>query len=105
VIQIYPRAVGLSNSFTCYSRVLHIQYIIYNIHARLLSVQAQYNRLYPIKSSLGYYASLVILTVVRLTADKFKPLIFSFSGFTSSNIANICILMSLNDLCLLPLCI
>jgi hypothetical protein len=36
-----------------------------------------------------------------LTAAKFKPLEFPMSGFALSNIANICILMILNDFCLL----
>jgi hypothetical protein len=37
-----------------------------------------------------------------MTASKFKPLIFSVSGFALSNIANIFILMILDDFCLLP---
>jgi hypothetical protein len=35
-----------------------------------------------------------------LTAAKFKPLVFPVSGFALSNIANIFILMILNDFCL-----
>jgi hypothetical protein len=37
-----------------------------------------------------------------MTAAKFKPLIFSVSGFTLSNVANIFIFMILDDFCLLP---
>jgi hypothetical protein len=37
-----------------------------------------------------------------MTAAKFKPLIFSVSGFALSNVANICIFMILDDFCLLP---
>jgi hypothetical protein len=40
-----------------------------------------------------YNMSLITLTVVCLTAAKFKPLIFSMSGFALSNIANIFIVM------------
>jgi hypothetical protein len=40
--------------------------------------------------------------VVHVTAAKFKPLILSMSGFNLSNVANIPIIMILNDLCLLP---
>jgi uncharacterized membrane protein len=32
-----------------------------------------------------------------MTAAKFKPLIFSVSGFALSNVANICIFMILDD--------
>jgi hypothetical protein len=37
-----------------------------------------------------------------MTAAKFKPLIFSVSGFALSYIANISISMMLYDFCLLP---
>jgi hypothetical protein len=40
--------------------------------------------------------------VVRLTAAKFKTLVFPVQGLALSNIANIIILMILNDFCLLP---
>jgi hypothetical protein len=39
--------------------------------------------------------------VVHLTAAKFKPLIFSVSGFAFSDVANIFSYMILYDLCLL----
>jgi hypothetical protein len=40
--------------------------------------------------------------VVGLTATKFKPLIFSVSGFALSYAVNMFVLMILYDLCLLP---
>jgi hypothetical protein len=37
-----------------------------------------------------------------MTAANFKPLMFSVSGFTLSNVQNIFIFMILDDFCLLP---
>jgi hypothetical protein len=51
---------------------------------------------------LCYNGTLVTWTVVCLTAAKFKPLTFSVSGFALSYTANIVILITLCDLCLLP---
>jgi hypothetical protein len=56
----------------------------------------------PILFTLCYNYSLVTLTAVSLTAAKFKPFIFSVSGFALSYAANIFVLMILYDLCLLP---
>jgi hypothetical protein len=42
---------------------------------------------------LCYNSSLVAWTVVRLTAAKFKPVMFSVSGFVLSYAADIVILM------------
>jgi hypothetical protein len=56
----------------------------------------------PISSSFRYNSSLVIRTVICLTAAKFKPLIFSMAGFALSNIANMFVAMIYNDFCLLP---
>jgi hypothetical protein len=42
-----------------------------------------------VTSSLRYHDSLDTCTVLHMTAAKFKPLIFSVSGFTLSNVANI----------------
>jgi hypothetical protein len=56
----------------------------------------------PIVCILCYNGSLVTWRVVSLTAAKFKPLIFSTSGFDLSYIANMFILMILYDFCLLP---
>jgi hypothetical protein len=55
-----------------------------------------------VTSSLRYHNSLHTWTVVHMNAAKFKPLIFSVSGFTLSNVANIFIFMILDDICLLP---
>jgi hypothetical protein len=62
---------------------------VYTTYTRPLSVQAQYSRACSIISSSCYDSSLVIWTVVCLTVTKFKPLIFSVSGFALSNVANI----------------
>jgi hypothetical protein len=51
---------------------------------------------------LCYNGSLVTWTVAILTTAKFKPLIFSVSGFALSYTADMFILMILYDLCLLP---
>jgi hypothetical protein len=58
---------------------------VYTSIQGLLSVQA-------VLISSSYNGSLVTWTVVRFTAAKFKPLIFSVSGFAFSNIVNIFIL-------------
>jgi hypothetical protein len=75
------------------------------IRRRPLSVQAENSTLYHILSSSGYNGSLVTWTVLCLAAAKFKPLVSSMSSFTSSDIANIFILififMILYDFCLL----
>jgi hypothetical protein len=86
--------------FTCIKDNIYLY--IYTIYTRPLSVQAENSRSCPILGSSGYNGSQVTWTVVRLTAAKLKPLVFSFPGFALSNIANICILMILNDFCLLP---
>jgi hypothetical protein len=49
-----------------------------------------------------HLGSLDTLTVVQMTAGKFKPSIFSGLGFALSNVANIFIFMILDDFCLLP---
>jgi hypothetical protein len=51
---------------------------------------------------LCYNGSLVTWTVVSLTTAKFKPLIFSTSGFALSYAVNMFILMILYDFWLLP---
>jgi hypothetical protein len=56
----------------------------------------------PILRILCYNGSSVPWTVVSLTTAKFKPLIFSVSGFAVSYTANTFILMILYDFCLLP---
>jgi hypothetical protein len=71
------------------------QIFVYTLHTRPLSVQAQYSRLCPISSNSCYNGSIITWTVVCLIAAKFNPLIFSVSGFTLSNVANIFIIMNL----------
>jgi hypothetical protein len=56
-------------------------FYLYTIYSRPLSAQAQYSRSFLIICSLRYNSSLDTWTVVRLTAAKFKPLIFSVFGF------------------------
>jgi hypothetical protein len=51
---------------------------------------------------LWYNGSLITCTVVSLTTAKFKPLVFSMSGFALSHTSNMFILMILYDFCLLP---
>jgi hypothetical protein len=77
-----------------------LQYKMYE-YTGPLSVQAQYSRSCSIISSPWYNSSLVTWTVVCLTAAKFKPLIFPEPLFASSNVANMCIFMILNDFCLM----
>jgi hypothetical protein len=72
---------------------------VYAVYTRPLSAQAQYSRSCH---NLHYNSSLETWTVVRLTAAKLKPLIFSALSFALSYIADICILMILYDLYLLP---
>jgi hypothetical protein len=49
-----------------------------------------------------YNGCLVTWSAIRLTIVKLKPLIFSVSGFSYSDVVNICIFMILYDLYLLP---
>jgi hypothetical protein len=55
----------------------------------------------PILRILRYNGSLVTWTVLSLTTVKFKPLIFSMSGFALSYTTNMFILIILYDFCLL----
>jgi hypothetical protein len=52
--------------------------------------------------NLCYNGSLFTWTVISLTTNKFKLLIFPISGFALSYTANMFILMTLYDLCLSP---
>jgi hypothetical protein len=111
---------ALSDKTSCLSLISHFQqylvhcqnlilftfytshmFYVYTIYTRPLSEQAQYSKI-PHHLQLTLHSSLDTWTVVRLTAAKFKPLIFSVLGFTLSYIADICIFMILYDLCLLP---
>jgi hypothetical protein len=78
--------------FTCNAHVCDIYIYIY-IYI-YMSVQAENSRSCSFLSSLGYNGSLVIWTVVRLTAAKFKPLVLSMPGFALSNVSNICIFVT-----------
>jgi hypothetical protein len=49
-----------------------------------MSVQAENSRLCSFLNSLGYNGSVVIWTVVCLTATKFKPLVFLYGIDTDS---------------------
>jgi hypothetical protein len=75
---------------------MYIQYIQELFHSRLGT--ADYAL---VTSSLHYNDNLDTLTVIYMTAAKFKPLIFSVSGFALSNVANILIFMILDGFCLL----
>jgi hypothetical protein len=74
---------------------MYIQYIQGLFQSRLST--ADYAL---VTSSLHYHNSLDTWTVVHMTATKFKPPIFSVSGFALSSVANI--FMILDDFCLLP---
>jgi hypothetical protein len=84
--------------------VLHVTLVYTNVQyvQGLLSVLAWHIKSFPNSCSSCYNGHLVTGTVIRLTAAKLKPLIFSVSGFTFSNDSNICIFMILYGLCLLP---
>jgi hypothetical protein len=79
-----------------YWKFFLLQYIQALCQSRLLKADQ------PVLFTLCYNGSLVTWTVVSLTAAKFKPLIFSVSGFVLPCAANIVILMILYDLCMLP---
>jgi hypothetical protein len=76
---------------------MYIQYIQGLFQSRLST--ADYAL---VTSSLQNNDSLVTWTVIHMTASKFKPLIFSVSGFALSNVSNIFIFMILDDFSLLP---
>jgi hypothetical protein len=62
---------------------------VYTTYTRTVSSHAQYSRSCPIISRSCYNSSLVTWWVVCLTTAKIKPVIFSFSRFALSNVANI----------------
>jgi hypothetical protein len=74
---------------------------MYNIYAASVS-PGVVQQIMPILLTLSYNGNLVTWTVVRFTAAKFKPLIFSMLGFALSYETNILVFMILYDLCLLP---
>jgi hypothetical protein len=90
----------------CQVYVSHIQRVIENSSLYTIykfSVSTGFaEQIMPILRILCHNGSLVTWTVVSLTTAKFKPLIFSMSGFALSCTANMFILMILYDFCLLP---
>jgi hypothetical protein len=81
--------------------ISHVQYVIENssfftTHRSSISTGFT-EQIMPNLHILCYNGSLVIWMVVSLTTAKFKPLIFSMSGFILSYTANIFILMILYD--------
>jgi hypothetical protein len=85
----------------CQMCITNIHWFFFWMYTMPLSVQALQSR-----SCLSYlaYATTtdVTWTVVTWTATKFRPLIFSVSGFALSYTENIFILMIFYDFCLLP---
>jgi hypothetical protein len=86
--------------------VSHIQHVIenssfYTTHKSSVS-PGFVEQIMPILRILCYNGSLITWTVVSLTAAKFKPLIFSMSGFALFYTANMFILMISYYFCLLP---
>jgi hypothetical protein len=77
--------------------VMYIQYI-FKASFSPGSVQ----QIMPYLSSSGYGGNLVTFNGLRLTAAKFKPRILPVPLFALSNIADMCIFITLNDLGLLP---
>jgi hypothetical protein len=84
-------------TFRTYSMLL--KNIPVALYTNPLSVQDFQSR--SCSSYLCYNGSLVTWTVVDLATAKFKPLIFSMSGFTLPYTANMFILMILYDFCVL----
>jgi hypothetical protein len=75
-------------SSTCYSSIW-VLYVLCTIYTNPLSVQGLQRRSCPNSCSPCYNGSLVTWKVVTSTTGKFKPLIFSVSGFALSYAANI----------------
>jgi hypothetical protein len=96
----FTNMLGLSSStciahIACYWKFFLLNYIQVLCLYRLCKA----NHAYLI---LCYNSSLVTWTVVSLTTAKFKPLIFSMSGFALFYTENMFIFMILYDFCLLP---
>jgi hypothetical protein len=88
-------------------RITHIacywKFFLVHIHANKSSVSPGFAKhITSILLIICYNGSLVTWTVVSFTAAKFKPLLFSMSGFAFFYAANMFILMFLYDFCLLP---
>jgi hypothetical protein len=74
---------------------------MYNLYKASVS-PGSVQQIMPYLGSFRYSGILVTWTVVYLTAAKFKPLVFSVTGFAFSNGTNVFIIMILYHLCLLP---
>jgi hypothetical protein len=84
--------------------ISHLQHVsenssFYTSHKNSVSIGFR-QQIMPILHILCYNGTSVTRTVVSLTTVKFKPLVFSTSGFTLSYTANI--FMILDDFSLLP---
>jgi hypothetical protein len=66
-------------------------FYVYAIYTRPLSAQAQYSRSCHNICSSRYNGNLDIWTVVRLTAAKFKPLMFLILWYVDTLVNNSCV--------------
>jgi hypothetical protein len=85
--------------------VAHIAcyWIFFLLHYIQVPVSPSFaKQIMPILYISCYNDSLVTWMVVYLTTAKFKPLIFSVSGFTLAYAVNMFMLMNLYDICLFP---
>jgi hypothetical protein len=97
----YVHLIFIFSVFDTVQACMYIQYTQSLFQSRLGT--ADYALL---TSSLLYHGSLDAWTVVHMTAAKFKPLIFSVSGFALSNVANIYMILDILLLvaCMILLC-
>jgi hypothetical protein len=88
--------------------VLHFWHVIvYILHTRPLLVKDRYSRLCPTSCSKSHFGRFDTWTLVHVTTAKFKPLIFSMTGFALSNVTNIFIFyfeFLLLVVCIISLC-
>jgi hypothetical protein len=105
---IFDKRLGLSlmNRLRLLSSVLHIYHVIENSSFSTICKSSvspdSAKHIVPILCIWCYNDCLVTWTVVSLTTAKFKPLIFSMSGFALSYTVNMFSLLILYDFCLLP---
>jgi hypothetical protein len=90
----------VKGTFHTYSMLLKIS-SFYTTHKSSVSPGFA-KQIMPILCILCYNGSLVTWMAVSLTTARFKPLIFSVSGFALPYTANMYILMILYDFCLSP---
>jgi hypothetical protein len=89
-------------TYLTYSMSLRI--LPFELHTGPMSVQALQKQIMSVLLILCYNRSIVTWRVISLTAPKFRPLIFSMSGFALSYTVNMVILMILYDFCLFFAC-